>query len=286
MIHSACTIHLLNLPEKTAKRDIIHGVKHLEEMAEDWLCARRTLCILSVLARKWNVEMPEDASVVLVRADERYGTFSTSDVPSPNRSGVDATPSPPALPNSPSAGVNQDQHSPAELFSRPASPPMPQEIPASTRPPDPLDTMRGMAPAMNMQGQVPRSMAHSVGSPALSVGRALASISPWTMPAVTEPMPRYHLDSPATSQAGGTRPVSPSSLFAVDGQDWFIKDGVNWHQNFETWALGQAPGIAPTGAASSASMFMFKGVQGSDVDASFDSLNNSMSNLDHLPGLD
>jgi hypothetical protein len=46
--HSACTIHLLNLPEKNAKRDIIHGVKHLEEIAEGWLCARRTLGILSV----------------------------------------------------------------------------------------------------------------------------------------------------------------------------------------------------------------------------------------------
>ena len=55
MLHSACTIHLLNLPEKTAKRDIIHGVKHLEEIAEDWLCGRRALSILSVLVRKWNV---------------------------------------------------------------------------------------------------------------------------------------------------------------------------------------------------------------------------------------
>ncbi|KAK2676002.1 Zn(2)-C6 fungal-type DNA-binding domain [Fusarium oxysporum f. sp. vasinfectum] len=84
MVHSACTIHLLNLPEKTARRDITHGVKHLEEIAEDWLCARRTLSILSVLARKWNCELPEDAAFVLHRADEKYGTYSTSDVPSPH----------------------------------------------------------------------------------------------------------------------------------------------------------------------------------------------------------
>ncbi|CAK7269217.1 Nitrogen assimilation transcription factor nit-4 [Sporothrix epigloea] len=84
MIHSACTIHLLNLPEKTAKRNIIHGVKQLEEIAEDWLCGRRTLSIISVLARKWDVELPEEALVVLQRSDNKYGTVNTADVPSPN----------------------------------------------------------------------------------------------------------------------------------------------------------------------------------------------------------
>jgi len=92
MVHSACTIHLLNLPEKTAKRDIVHGVKHLEEIAEDWLCARRTLSILSVLARKWKIELPEEASTVLARTDAKYGTFSTADVPSP-KADVTTTPS-------------------------------------------------------------------------------------------------------------------------------------------------------------------------------------------------
>ncbi|KAF2143695.1 uncharacterized protein K452DRAFT_325640 [Aplosporella prunicola CBS 121167] len=73
--HSACTIHLLNLPEKNARRDIIHGVKHLEEIAEGWLCARRTLSILSVLARKWNVELPEEAATVIARTDDKFGAY-------------------------------------------------------------------------------------------------------------------------------------------------------------------------------------------------------------------
>ncbi len=76
--HSAVTIHMLNLPERTAKRDVIHGIKQLEEIAEDWICARRTLCILSVLARKWNVEMPEEAVAILQRTDEKFGSFNTS----------------------------------------------------------------------------------------------------------------------------------------------------------------------------------------------------------------
>jgi hypothetical protein len=70
--HSACTIHLLNLPDKNAKRDITHGVKHLEEIAESWLCARRTLAILSVLSRQWKVELPDEAIAVLNRTDAKF----------------------------------------------------------------------------------------------------------------------------------------------------------------------------------------------------------------------
>ncbi|KAI9830642.1 MAG: hypothetical protein M1819_005452 [Sarea resinae] len=81
--HSACTIHLLNLPEKNAKRDIIHGVKHMEEIAEGWLCARRTLGILSLLVKRWKVELPEEAAVILNRHDAAYGPYDTRDSLSP-----------------------------------------------------------------------------------------------------------------------------------------------------------------------------------------------------------
>lgn len=82
--HSACTIHLLNLPEKNAKRDIIHGVKHLEEMSEGWLCARRTLGILSVLAKRWEVELPEEAQSVLARTDSKFGPWQDISTPKPS----------------------------------------------------------------------------------------------------------------------------------------------------------------------------------------------------------
>lgn len=81
--HSACTIHLLNLPDKNARRDIVHGVKHLEEIAEGWLGARRTLSILSLLARKWNIELPEEAETVLSRTEAKYGAY-TGDISSPS----------------------------------------------------------------------------------------------------------------------------------------------------------------------------------------------------------
>src|ERR1051326_5431550 len=81
--HSACTIHLLNLPDKIARRDIVHGVKHLEEIAEGWLCARRALGILNVLARKWKVELPDDALAVLERAEQKFGPFRDLGTPKP-----------------------------------------------------------------------------------------------------------------------------------------------------------------------------------------------------------
>jgi hypothetical protein len=74
--HSACTIHLLNLPDKNAKRDITHGVKHLEEIAESWLCARRTLAILSVLSRQWKVELPEEAAAVFTRTNIKFAAYN------------------------------------------------------------------------------------------------------------------------------------------------------------------------------------------------------------------
>jgi len=81
VVHSACTIHLLNLPEKTARRDIIHGVKHLEEMAEGWLVARRTLSVLSMQAKKWKVELPDEAAAVLGKADAKFGIEPTAETP-------------------------------------------------------------------------------------------------------------------------------------------------------------------------------------------------------------
>ena len=81
IVHSAITIHLLNLPDKNARRDIIHGVKHLEEMGECWTAARRTLRVLRVCADKWNIEMPEEAEMVFTRVKVKWGLIESA--PSP-----------------------------------------------------------------------------------------------------------------------------------------------------------------------------------------------------------
>ncbi|KAL8977520.1 MAG: hypothetical protein Q9205_006693 [Flavoplaca limonia] len=86
--HTACTIHLLNLPDKNAVRDIVHGLRHLEEIAEGWLCARKTLRILSISASKWNIELPEEATRILARTDARYAGFSPTEQISPRQAPV------------------------------------------------------------------------------------------------------------------------------------------------------------------------------------------------------
>lgn len=303
MVHSACTIHLLNVPEKTAKRDIIHGVKHLEEIAEDWLCARRTLSIISVLARKWNCELPEEAATILRRTDEKYGYLGTQDVPSPSQPPVlTYTPSPPAYPSSPTQAPKQEQQSPAmQQQATTTTMSIDQETPTSLAS-DMLSNLGSIAPPSIPDQPVPTSMASNPSNnPSMSYN------SSWSMPGMSAPaMPRYHqsyapiqmpTSGPSTQGARTiTRQVTPNSAYAIDGQDWFLKDGLNWQQNFESWGLG----VSPTNSNSNTSggggggaglggseMFMFKGLQGTGLDmgSSWD-FDSSMSNLDQIPGLD
>ena len=82
MIHSACTIHLLNLPEKTAKRDIVQGLRSLEDMADGWPCARRALVIMRILSKRWKIDLPDEAVVILARAAKgRAEQFGLQEVP-------------------------------------------------------------------------------------------------------------------------------------------------------------------------------------------------------------
>ncbi|KAK1834339.1 putative nitrogen assimilation transcription factor nit-4 [Podospora conica] len=325
MIHSAVTIHMLNLPEKTAKRDVIHGIKHLEEIAEDWLCARRTLSIISVLARKWGVDLPDEAAAVLQRTDEKYGSFSTSDVPSPNRSAgsmVTTTPSPPSYPGSP----HPRHHDAHAQFNSPLL--MGYHSQHATPPPPPppqvgLDGLPVSAMSSDLLASLAdqtQQMSHLVSGPPMSMSDALGSA--WSLPSAgvtSQPMggagggyAQQGGFSPVPMGAGGDTPgtdersrhVSPQSVYAIDGQDWYLKDGVNWQQNFETWGTNAGSGGGGSGAGSglaSPTMFMFHGLRGGGgggagpggdggsggLDATgFESALGAMGSLDHLPGLD
>lgn len=77
--HTACTIHLLNLPDETAQSDVVHGLKHLEDMAEGWLCARRTLRILDISANTWQVKLPSEAATVFERTHSKWGSWGSWD---------------------------------------------------------------------------------------------------------------------------------------------------------------------------------------------------------------
>jgi len=275
--HSACTIHLLNLPEKTAKRDIIHGVKHLEEIGEDWLCARRTLSILSVLARKWKVNLPEEAATVFARTDAKYGTFSTSDVPSPKQELVVATP--------PSANASPPR--PPTALPTPVAPPQ-NRIRTQTPLQQSLYSYRPDPRAMNSNSglnSLPRPpSSHQLLAGGMQNGsressyksNGLVTMSTSSDSLVSSvPYPR-HTFTPAavsasntpgtelsrntsgvTSEASGsmTRQVSPNAMFGgvdalVDSQDWWLRDQASLAIGFDNWGMAVNNGDVSSGTPS------------------------------------
>lgn len=309
MLHSACTIHLLNVPEKTAKRDIIHGVKQLEEMTEDWLCARRTLSIISVLARKWNCELPEEAAAVLRRTDEKYGYLGTQDVPSPYRPLMSRyTPSPPQFPLSPVQSFKKESQ--GQLDQQQAAittaMAMGREDPPSANLQAVMVSSLGPGAPVGLQDQQPVPTSIITGTHP-SNDPNLAYSGSWAMAGVPAPVvPRYHqsyapisiaTSSGASTQssATATRHVTPSSLYAIDGQDWFLKDGINWQQNFQGWGLGGSPSSSTNNNGNSCAgprgseVFMFEGLQGGEPGLALGEgwdFDRSMRSLDRVPGLD
>lgn len=203
--HSACTIHLLNLPEKNAKRDIIHGVKHLEEIAEGWLCARRTLSILSVLAKRWDVELPEEAATVLARTDSKFGHYD---------------------PTSPSVSTRE-----------------PTQLPDQQQPPSTSTSPTLQSYAMPMPPNTTTTFFDKQGQPQLNslTSEALhraskRDINPST-PASTNGG-RVSIDANASSTGN-----SPSQFFGGveqlvrEGQDWWLRDQSQLAMGFDNWNL-------------------------------------------------
>ncbi|KAI1261031.1 fungal-specific transcription factor domain-containing protein [Xylariaceae sp. FL1019] len=232
MLHSACIIHLLNLPEKTARRDIIHGVKHLEEIAEDWLCGRRTLSIISVLSRKWNVDLPEEAAQILQRTDERWGTFNTSDVPSPRSPGHRVGS------QSPTSQQTADT-SPSEISQCSISP-QPLNVGALPRPDRAPQGHKGeqVMDNMSLMGQSIPLDFNALNTPNWSSSAANGSVPSYAQSFI----PLSRSEQPPQRVTGPSGPQSrvPNSIFAIDGQDWYLNDGVSWQAGFDAWNLANA----------------------------------------------
>ncbi|GAP85971.1 putative nitrogen assimilation transcription factor nit-4 [Rosellinia necatrix] len=267
MLHSACTIHLLNLPEKTAKRDIIHGIKHLEEIAEDWLCGRRSLSIISVSSRKWRVELPDEAAQILQRTDERWGTFNTSDVPSP-RSHIMVSATSTAK-NTPSPKQGHGSQSPQGHFM--PSPPA-QSSPHTSNssiPPEPLVSAILHTPGFQSRPPVAGQIINNSGVVGTTTVDLSGLNSPhWQPSAINEPVSHYHqsyVPFPSNSQAGEgsqnlpsrniTQPVMQNSIFVADGNEWHMKDSASWHSGFDVWNAGNVS--QPPTTMSDQQLFLF-----------------------------
>lgn len=128
IVHSACTIHLLNLPDRNARRDLIHGVRNLEEIGEGWLCARRTLRILDLSAVKWHIEIPNEVNAVFDRTRVKWGSWGHWDqVTSPSVSET----SPISATATMSVPVTHKKHD--NLYTSSTLPQQPPAIPQSNR---------------------------------------------------------------------------------------------------------------------------------------------------------
>lgn len=249
MTHSACTIHLLNLPEKTAKRDFIHGVRHLEEISEDWLCARRALSILSVLARKWNCTLPEDAVQILQRADEVYGYYSTSEVPSPRSSAG-------LSPQAPVDDAGTQAHMQAAHFQQHPSPGRVQFAQSSmTQAAGPQASISARLDMNNrpITPQRQNQPQRDLGVKTQHISYAPGTMDSWGQPVIA-PSPTAG-GYPATSAGGltsnpeaiqdfaGSR-IAPSGASTGQGaglnnNQWILNDSAKWQHNFNGWDLGQ-----------------------------------------------
>ncbi|KAI0164978.1 fungal-specific transcription factor domain-containing protein [Xylariaceae sp. FL1272] len=241
MLHSACTIHLLNLPEKTARRDITHGVKHLEELAEDWICGRRTLSIISVLSRKWSIDLPDEAAQILQRTDEQWGIFNTSDVPSPRSPGLRIGSPSPTSQSTTDPSPPEDSRSSISSWS--------SNVEAVPR------------PDFNPQEHKVKQVVDNISLMGQSIPLDLQALNTpnWSSSATNGPIPSYAQSfiplscsvscsgQPPQSVAGQSRTQShpPNPMFGIDGQDWYLNDGVNWQAGFDAWNMANVTTQAP-----------------------------------------
>ena len=254
--HSACTIHLLNLPEKNAKRDIIHGIKHLEEIAEGWLCARRTLGILSVLAKRWKVELPEEAAAVLARTDEKFGPWNEISTPKAARAEpVVITEA--QQPTSPAQKFSPSMQPYSMNIADVATPNFPARTPASTS-----------SAAAAAYVSHPQTTTSSYAQPTSFFTRDPSSIPPTDLTHTrlqrhpSDPLNHAtpnHAHTPATPASTQARQsldgmssagASPSQLFGgVDqlireGQDWIFRDQTQLASGFDNWSNQEFGDIA------------------------------------------
>lgn len=226
--HSACTIHLLNLPEKNARRDIIHGVKHLEEIAEGWLCARRTLGILSVLGKRWKVELPEEATTVLARTDAKFGPWTDVSTPRPVKS-LEPT-------QQPIEDAQQTQTSPAlQPYSMSLASTATQFFDRS-----------GNSLSMSSQAEAAHRTSEARSLPP-NDANPLAYPRAQRQPADLQQQSGSTAATPASTQgrqsidAASSSGNSPSQLFGgVDqlireGQDWWLRDQNQLAVGFDNW---------------------------------------------------
>ncbi|KAJ5563580.1 transcriptional regulator family: Fungal Specific TF [Penicillium sp. DV-2018c] len=251
--HTACTIHILNLPDKNAQRDVIHGLKNLEEMAEGWLCARRTLRILDISANKWHIELPAEATGILERTHAKWGSWGSWDqATTPSTFSDDST-----IANILHPSTNHNWFSPsAHPFPREAHSAGPSQMAGNTMGPQfnpPAITIPVSPPSMG-------GVQHSYQSPDFAppeptyLRPQMAYQFPHLSGPSSSPPTTWYDTSGAQNQPPNTSPApvdSPASGYdrtenlVEESQDWWSRNAIGldqWHGN---WNVSQQDQSSP-----------------------------------------
>ena len=234
--HSACTIHLLNLPDKNAARDIVHGLKHLEEIAESWLCARRTLGILHLVAKRWSIEVPEEADKTFSRTEAKFGSFKEHEVSSkaesnlPPPTPIQPLPPPAAKPSVDSSTQQSSKGSDANMSgaytngTHASNAPVANSVPTSDIA-NLNDTLR--MPSQPTTEFAPKSRQHyDFPAPQMQQQRPKQ-----------QPLPQQAWNPNPPTSAPPPPTTSPTMLFGgvdslIQDQEWWLRDS---NQMFANW---------------------------------------------------
>jgi hypothetical protein len=257
IMHSACTIHLLNLPEKNAKRDIIHGLRSLEEIAESWLCARRTLRILELTANKWHIDLPSEAATIFERTHIRWGSWGSWDHGSPP-SVSERSPSMPKSRLSPAAPARHSTpgDSPAPTQQRDSQSPAPPLLIASQFQPSQFDNtympstdqeQRGFGgyPQQPQVSSVDQNLRSGMQAPFPSNSSVQQQTDVW---GIVNDIP-CNTSNSSNSPAPITNP-SPMPIFTdnlvEESQDWWLRVPNAMALGLDGWGEGWGIGTTAT----------------------------------------
>ncbi|RDW62967.1 putative C6 transcription factor (NirA) [Aspergillus mulundensis] len=262
--HTALTIHLLNIPEKNAQRDVIHGLRHLEEMGEFWLCARRTLRILDISATKWQIQLPREAVIVFEQTHARWGSWGPWDQPASPSTSTDSPPTVTSQPLIASTNLPQPQPMNHPTGSQAVNPPM-QSSPViagpvgsqyPSAPPGPVSVSAMRAAQRSFSAQLARNEAQQPEPTYLrpvttSYGPAssgqLPSQEQWYSPneAQMRAFTAVHNVSAAAAQSPLTTFDTPGNL-VEESQDWWSRDINALQLGADDWTQGWNNGIPTT----------------------------------------
>ena len=257
--HTAFTIHLLNLPDKTAQRDVVHGLRHLEEMGESWLCARRTLRILDISANKWQVQLPSEAVAIFERTHMKWGSWGSWDqATSPSNSDesppVGTTNQSSAIPSrfsSPGTGVPVRQHveSPVQGATH-----MGGIMPPQYRPPTSIPTSQ---PALQAVQRPSSAQVQQTDAP-LPEPTYLRPSANMYFPINPVPLPqndgwyggqesqfRTLSDKQSSSGSSSMTGFDPAENLVEESQDWWSRNPTTLNLGIENWeGWSPNPGIS------------------------------------------